>query len=266
MPHGTTLTPSLPTFTPFARPHLTFASYVFCACRFTDEIFSLLIAAIFIINALGSPFSDVGVYYYFESAHHSHEPYNDDPYYSHMATALLSLFVCIGTVQLAFALRRVKFSPFLPNQTFRNVTTDFAVVMSIVIMTVIAGVLFSDIELEKLSVPAKFAPTFSCCTEACDENWPIDCPELDEPYGQRPWLVDLGDLNGKNWVPIMAMGPALLAFILVFLDDGITWHLINHPSHKLSHGTAYHYDTIIIGLMIGINSMFGLPWLVAGKQ
>ena len=31
---------------------------------------------------------------------------------------------------------------------------------------------------------------------------------------------NIGNLNGKNWVPIMAAGPALLAFILVFLDDG----------------------------------------------
>jgi len=55
----------------------------------------------------------------------------------------------------------------------------------------------------------------------------------------------------------------LLAFILVFLDDGITWHLINHPSHKLTHGDAYNYDTVIIGVMIGVNSILGLPWLVA---
>ena len=40
-------------------------------------------------------------------------------------------------------------------------------------------------------------------------------------------------------------------------------HLINHPSHKLKHGDAYNYDTIIIAIMIAVNSMLGLPWLVA---
>ena len=64
-------------------------------------------------------------------------------------------------------------------------------------------------------------------------------------------------------MPFMAAGPAVLAFILVFLDDGITWHLINHPSHKLKHGDAYNYDTVIIAVMVLINSMLGLPWLVA---
>lgn len=77
------------------------------------------------------------------------------------------------------------------------------------------------------------------------------------------FILLLGDVNGKTWVPFMAAGPALLAFILVFLDDGITWHLINHPSHKLKHGDAYNYDTIVIGIMVLVNSLLGLPWLVA---
>ena len=55
----------------------------------------------------------------------------------------------------------------------------------------------------------------------------------------------------------------MFAFILVFLDDGITWHLVNHPANKLTHGDAYNYDTIILALMAGINSIIGLPWLVA---
>lgn len=86
---------------------------------------------------------------------------------------------------------------------------------------------------------------------------------MDEPYGPRPWFVDLGNLNGKGYVPIVAAVPAVLAFILIFLDDGITKHLMNHPCHKLTHGTAYNYDTVIIGLTIAINSLLGLPWLVA---
>jgi hypothetical protein len=51
--------------------------------------------------------------------------------------------------------------------------------------------------------------------------------------------------------------------VLVFLDDGITWHLINHPSHKLKHGDAYNWDTILVGVFVLVNSLLGLPWLVA---
>jgi hypothetical protein len=93
-------------------------------------------------------------------------------------------------------------------------------------------------------------------------SFPQDCPDI-EPFGRRAWIVDLFALGGKTWLPIFAAIPAMLAFILVFLDDGITWHLINHPSHKIMHGEAYNYDTIIIAVMIAVNSMLGLPWLVA---
>jgi hypothetical protein len=50
---------------------------------------------------------------------------------------------------------------------------------------------------------------------------------------------------------------------LAFLDNGITWHIVNHPSNKISHGDAYNYDTIISAIMIAVNSLLGLPWLVA---
>lgn len=233
------------------------------ATRFTDEIFALLISTIFIINALGNPFAPVGVYYYFEPDHKSHDDHQDDEDYSYMATAFWSLIICLGTVYVAFALRKMKFGPFLPNQVCRNFITDFAVVLSIAFWTLLDQTLFDDVETETLNVPDTFAPTMQCCTEACDTSWPDDCPELEEPWGRRSWLVDLGNLNGKAWVAIVAAGPAFLAFILVFLDDGITWHLINHPSHKLTHGDAFNYDTVIIGLMIAINSILGFPWLVA---
>ena len=128
-------------------------------------------------------------------------------------------------------------------------------VASIAIWTVVDQVIFKSIPTETLNVPDSFAPTYACCTETCELNWPDDCPDVEEPFGRRPWMVDVGDLNDKQWVPLMAAGPAVLAFILVFLDDGITWHLINHPSHKLTHGAAYNYDTLIIGIMILINSL-----------
>jgi len=233
------------------------------ATKFTDEIFSFLISLIFIINALGNPFAPVGLYYYFESDHKSHLKYEDNEEYSYLAVGLLSLLVCFGTLWLSFTLRKAKFSPFFYSQLGRNVITDFSVVISIALMTVVAQYGFPTIKTESLNVPSRFSPTFSCCTEACVSSWPDECPDFGEPWGQRPWLVDLLNLNGKVWVPVMAAGPAFLAFILVFLDDGITWHLINSPQHKLTHGDAYHYDTIIIGIVVAINSLLGLPWLVA---
>ena len=52
--------------------------FILYATRFTDEIFAMLISLIFIINALGNPFSPVGLYYYFKEDHVSHEEYKGD--------------------------------------------------------------------------------------------------------------------------------------------------------------------------------------------
>lgn len=237
--------------------------YIHYATRFTDEIFAGLISMIFIINALGSPTSDVGIYYYFESAHKSHDAHEDEAYYSHFATALLSMCLCLGTTYLAILFRGVKQSPYFAGPKMRASVTDFGVVLAILVMTSIDHFLLPDIKTERLAAPDEFAPTFACCTSDCRSSWPKDCPTVEAAWGTRPWVVDLGDLNGKDWIPLFAALPAILAFILVFLDDGITWHLINRPENKITHGHAYNYDTIIIGIMLVVNSMTGLPWLVA---
>lgn len=265
--------------------------YIMYCTRFTDEIFSTLstslrasnlpqnhpalthascrdgslraVSVIFIVNALGSPTSDVGLYYYFLADHKSHDEHEFSRDYSHLATALLSLVCCLGTCWLAMRLRGAKQSRYLPGPRWRALVTDFAVVAAIAIFTLIDHVALPGVKTERLDAPDTFSPTFTCCNSSCTTHWPDDCPELAEPAGRRPWLVDLGDLNGKAWVPLFAAVPAMLAFILVFLDDGITWHLINRPDNKLTHGAAYHWDTVVIGIFLVVNSLFGLPWLVA---
>ena len=43
----------------------------------------------------------------------------------------------------------------------------------------------------------------------------------------------------------MAAGPALLAFILVFLDDGITWYVV-----------------VVVVAVVGVCVVVGLGWVV----
>jgi len=237
--------------------------YILLATRFTDEVFALLISVIFIINALGNPFSPVGIYYYFDPNHTSHDVHDGSEGYSFTSVAFLSLVLTIGTTTFAMMLKGVKFGRYLCNQWSRTTTSDFAVAISIFFWTILDHFLFSTVHTEKLNVPDVFSPTFICCDSTCQTYWPNDCPDVSEPYGRRPWVVDLFNLNGKNYIPYFAAVPAFLAFILVFLDDGITLHVINHPSHKITHGDAYNLNTLVIGIMVGINSIFGLPWLVA---
>jgi hypothetical protein len=233
------------------------------ATRFTDEVFALLIVSIFVMDAIGDPFSNTGILRYFDPNHPSHEGYEDEEDYNYLATALLSTILGIGTTSLIFVFRGFKFSSFFCNDSIRTSVHDFAVTFSVVLWTVIKLQLFPDIETEALKVPDRFEPSFACCDSSCNSFWPDDCPDQDAPTGTRSWFVDMANLNGKSWVPIMAAGPAFLAFFLVFLDNGITWHLVYHKSHNLQHGEAYNYDLCLSGCFNLVNGLLGLPWLVA---
>ena len=232
------------------------------ATRFTDEIFALLISAIFIIDALGSPFQPVGLYYYFQGSHASHEDYDNDPDYSYLATAFLSLILGLGTTSVAFMLRGIKFSPYLCNQPVRTSVTDFSVTAAILFFTVLDKVVFPQVQTEVLNVPDTFAPSFNCCTAACDTFFPDDCPEQEDAFGRRPWLVDLFDLNGKTWAIFVAAFPALLAFVLVFLDDGITWHLSELAMMRMvSYSNLQtHATALIIRSFVVVTTTHHLPY------
>jgi hypothetical protein len=236
--------------------------YVRLATRFTDEIFALLIVAIFVMDAVGDPFSSSGLLRYLDPNHKTHIlGMEENPDYDYLTVAFLSIILGFGTTSLIFFFRGFKFSPFFCGDIVRTSIHDFAVTMSVVFWTAIKVGLFPDIDVQGLQVPDKFEPTFQCCTDACDTFWPTQCPEQAAPVGVRNWFVNLGDVPA--WAPFAAAGPAIMAFLLCYLDNGITWHLINHKHHKLTHGEAYNYDLCLNGLFNCINGLMGLPWLVA---
>jgi len=145
----------------------------------------------------------------------------------------------------------------------RSALYHFAVPLAVLIVILMKEFLFEEIPLEKLNVPDRVEPTYKCCDKTCNTNFPVDCPNQASAFRPRSWFVSFGDLNGNNWAPMIAAGPALLAFAMIFLDNGVTWHWVYQKSHKLQHGEAYSYDLILNGAFNFINAMLGLPWLVA---
>lgn len=82
-----------------------------------------------------------------------------------------------------------------------------------------------------------------------------------QPTIERSWLINLFD--APRWVRLASIGPAILAAVLVYLDQNITARLINSRDNKLQKGEAYHHDLAVMGMLIVVCSLFGLPWLVA---
>ncbi len=195
--------------------------------RFTDEIFAGLIATIFIykaLSALATSFKDLET-----TQHH--------------ATAFLTLLLALGTLYIATNLSRFRRSRYLV-PWMREFLADFGPTIALAAMTGVA-LYFSDVALKELPAPDRIEPTF--VPPGSNES--------------RPWLVNLSGVPG--WVWIAAAGPAALAAILVFIDQNITARLVNSPDHKLTRGEAYHLDLAVVGVLIAVCSLFGLPWLVA---
>ncbi|KAG7250774.1 hypothetical protein CRUP_025026, partial [Coryphaenoides rupestris] len=90
----------------------------------------------------------------------------------------------------------------------------------------------------------------------------IPSPKLQPTRDDRGWLINPVGIN-PWWTTIVTFIPALLCTILIFMDQQITAVIINRKEHKLKKGCGYHLDLFVVGVMLGVCSVMGLPWFVA---
>lgn len=150
--------------------------------------------------------------------------------------ALLGLVLALGTFVLARTLQSFRNSPYLRWWT-RDFLADFGPAIAITVMTVVA-ILMHEVPRSHAQVPETFGTTTG-----------------------RPWLVDM--FSVPTWVWAAAIVPAILAVVLLFLDQNITTRLVNAKHHKLRKGSGYHQDLLVVGVIVLVGSLFGLPWIVA---
>ena len=65
--------------------------------------------------------------------------------------------------------------------------------------------------------------------------------------------------NSFRQAPVLA----ILATILIFMDQQITAVIVNRKDFMLKKGGGYHLDLLVLALIITVCSIFGLPWFVA---
>ena len=150
-------------------------------------------------------------------------------------TALLTLVLALGTFGIARGLSEFRRSPYLLPRV-REFVSDFGPAIAIFVMSGFALYLHT-VDLPGLPVPDKLQPTI-----------------------ERSWLIN--PFDAPQWVWLASAAPALLLTILVWFNQNITARLINSPDNKLLKGPAYHWDIAIMGTLLGLMSMFGLPWVV----
>jgi len=193
--------------------------------RFTDEIFSAHISGIFVIEAV----SGLG------------KPFTAAGGTSREA-ALLGLVAGVGTCWFSLLLRSLRRGR-LMRAWVRELLSDFSNALAILVVSLLDRLLLQDVETELVAAQAERGPLITT--------------------SGRAWLVDPMELNGNEWVIWASALPALVGMGLIFLDNIITWHVVNAPENKLERGPAVHYDTVVMGVMTLIAGTFGFPWVVA---
>ncbi|XP_074835431.1 band 3 anion transport protein isoform X2 [Carettochelys insculpta] len=203
--------------------------------RYTQEIFSFLISLIFIYETFAKL---VTIF----QKHPLQENYASGVA-PHPNTALLSLVLMAGTFFIAFFLRKFKNSAFLPGK-LRRVIGDFGVPISIFIMALVDFLIKDYTYTQKLSVPEGLK-----VSNASARGWFI------HPLGKN--------LDFPIWMMFASVLPALLVFILIFLESQITTLIVSKPERKLVKGSGFHLDLLLIVGMGGLAALFGMPWLSA---
>uniref|UniRef100_A0A2M4BB20 Anion exchange protein n=1 Tax=Anopheles marajoara TaxID=58244 RepID=A0A2M4BB20_9DIPT len=151
---------------------------------------------------------------------------------------LMSLVLFLGTYIISVILKDFKNALFFPT-VVRQFISDFSVTIAIFSMTLLD--FFTHVATPKLDVPNEFKRTIP----------------------DRGWIIMPFHEDNPVWSAPLAILPALLGTILIFMDQQITAVIINRKEHKLTKGCGYHLDLFVLSCLIQICTIMGLPWFVA---
>uniref|UniRef100_A0A8C6PPI0 Anion exchange protein n=1 Tax=Nothobranchius furzeri TaxID=105023 RepID=A0A8C6PPI0_NOTFU len=217
--------------------------------RFTQEIFSILISIIFIYETfakLGRIFKEHPLILNYDHLNGTlenpwHTKVEESIIYDNI-TALLSMCLMFGCFFIAFFLRQFKNGTFLPGKV-RRLMGDFGVPIAIFLMIVV------DYNIEDTYTQKLVVPKGLMVSNPAKRGWLIN------PFGEHK--------SFPVWLMFASCVPALLVFILIFLESQITTLIISKPERKMVKGSGFHYDLLVLVGMGGLGAIFGVPWLSA---
>ncbi|XP_031828295.1 anion exchange protein Ae2 isoform X2 [Nomia melanderi] len=157
-------------------------------------------------------------------------------------TALMCTILCLGTFLGAYYLRIFRNSHYL-GRSARRAFGDFGVPISIVVFALIDYV--ARVKTEKLLVPEGLSPTIP------GRSWIVSPVGVHKPI--------------PLWMAMACIVPALLVYILVFMETQISELIIDKKERKLRKGNGYHMDIVVVCLMNVGCGLMGAPWCCAAS-
>lgn len=243
--------------------------YVRLLTRFTQEIFSALITLIYIVETLMKlvsvykkhplladynlpPPSLIGLNHTldFDNSNSSLSTienitstsnatikvdFNSNEKINMPNTALFCTILTLGTFTVAYYLKLFRNSHFL-GRNARRALGDFGVPIAITIF-VMVDYFIPAVYTEKLSVPEGISPS--------------------DPTA-RGWLVSFGPV--ETWMPFMCGIPAILVYILIFMESHISELIVDKPERGLKKGSGLHFDIVLLCCLNTFCGFFGMPW------
>lgn len=151
-------------------------------------------------------------------------------------------FLALNMALATFALsqRLVSYrSSILFTRRIRGFLSDFGPALTIIIMTLLGSLpMVRGLGIEYLKAPKRFQ------------------------FGNgRRLFVPLWDL--PVWARGLALVPAAALTVLFFLDHNISVRVVNSPDNKMKKSPAYHLDLFVLGSIVFLCSIVGLPWMCA---
>ncbi|KRF84378.1 anion exchange protein 3 isoform X5 [Drosophila novamexicana] len=150
-------------------------------------------------------------------------------------TALFCTILTLATFVVAYYLKLFRNSHFL-GRNARRALGDFGVPISIAIF-VLVDYLVPSVYTEKLVVPEGLSPS--------------------DPT-KRGWFIGFNTF--ETWVPFACVVPALLVYILIFMESQISELIVDKPERGLKKGSGLHWDIVLLCLLNTFCGLFGMPW------
>jgi hypothetical protein len=198
--------------------------------RFTEEIFSIMVATIEVVVAATRI---VGIF--------------TNPTMS-IGGKLYSVIIVGLTYAIAVKFRELRTSDWL-NATWRKQLANYGVSITIISLTIISSLVspaFGITDINYLNVPEVIEPTWTDPTTGMRRAWLI------KPMGYtRPFPV--GGI-------FLMMVPAIGGTLLGYLDQNLTEVLVNRKDRMFKKLPAYHLSNILLGVILyPFCAILGLP-------
>jgi anion exchange protein len=164
-----------------------------------------------------------------------------------------SVVLFFGTYLVIQTIKRIRNSPYFM-AWMRTVISDFAILVSVLLW--MFATFLSRISVKSVDIPDVFEQGFT----------PTACVGEGPACTRRGWIVNpVVSLSGQWIQPGMVFAafiPAVLLAAVIFTNHQLTATIINNKDNKLKKGHGYHLDFVIVGCLVVLFSVLGLPWIV----